>query len=345
MNQTSTTTPLQDSKLIWRRRQIIALLVFGFLMAAVLMSAIAYRGGGFWRWATVYFVVDDANGLSAGAAVRMSGFRVGRVSALELQPDLTVRVELSIEKELFAKLRSDARADLVREELRPTSIVLRPGTQAAPLSAEDPRVGFRHRGGLADVAEDLRSRLAPILDDLRQFTSLARDRRGDIEALLQNARVMTQELAGSAQQLNRLASDVGQRTHALGGQAEQSLAELNRSLGRVGNLLGEADRSLGAVSGAVPGLLNRVDGLTLKADGLLVQFEGVMRDTRTISAAAAGALPAVLQGVPPLVDDSRELLQGARQVWPLSVFVPSPALSLLPIDSGDNAVARKPAKP
>ena len=338
MNAEPSVLPEDAPKLAWRRRQIVTLIAVALLLACALIGAIVYQQGGFWRWAKVHFIVDDAAGLNDGAAVRMSGFRVGKVSALQLQPDLSVRVELSIEKELFAKLRSDALAELVREQLRPSSIVLHPGTAAAPLSGDNPRVAFRQRSGLADVAEDLRSRLAPILDDMRAFTSLARERRGDIDALLENARIISQELASTSQRVNRLSGDLGQRLGALGGQSEQALSELNRSLVRMGGLLGQADRTLDSVGTAVPGLLN-------KANGLLVQFEGVMRDTRAISSAAAAGLPPVLQGAPPLMDETRELVQGVRGVWPLSLTLAPPPPLLLPIDSHGTAAARLPPKP
>jgi phospholipid/cholesterol/gamma-HCH transport system substrate-binding protein len=305
------------------------------VLALALAGGIAYQHGSFSSMAQVYFLADDATGLSTGTPVRMSGFRIGKISAMHLQPDLSVRVELTIETEPYAHLRTDARAEVVREQLRPAAIDLRPGSAEQPLPESDPRVGFRKRGTLTEIAEDLRQRLAPILDDVKQLTGTARERRGDIDAILQNANTVTRELAGTAQQMHALTQQLSGQVARLGGRGETVLGEANRSIVRLGGLIGQAEKSLDAVNGRLPGMLD-------KTDGLLIHLDGVLRDSRTISSAAAQGLPDVLRSATPLIDDSREMVQGLRQAWPLRAMLPPPPSPALPIDSHDPAALRTP---
>ena len=333
----------EPPKVLWQRRQIIGLLVLAVVLAALLVGGIAYQHGAFSNHARIYFIADDVTGLSPGTTVRMSGLRAGKVMSLEMQPNLTVKVTLAVEAEPFAHLRSDARANLVREQLRPAAIDLRAGSAKEPLSVADPRVAFGRRGTLTEIAEDLRGRLAPILDDVKQLTAVTAERKGDIESVLRNAHALTLSLAGTAEQLQAVSTDLRQRVAGLGGQSETLLGEANRSLLRVGGLLGQADKGLDAINARLPGMLGKADGLLGKTESLLTQLDGVLRDSRTISAAAASGLPALMRGAPPLVEESREMMQGLRQAWPLSSMLPPPAAPLLPIDSHDPAALRDPA--
>jgi phospholipid/cholesterol/gamma-HCH transport system substrate-binding protein len=325
----------EPPKVQWQRRQIAALLGLAALLALLLFGAIAYQHGIFTERAQIYFLADDATGLSPGTPVRMSGFRVGKVSAMQLQPDLSVKVVLTIETEPYGHLKADARADVVREQLRPAAIDLRPGTSPQPLPEADPRVGFRKRGTLTEIAEDLRTRLAPILDDVKQLTGTARARKGDIDAMLENAHALSRDLAGTAQEMHALAQTLRTRVDRIGSQGETVMGEANRSVVRLGGLIGQADKSLESINGRLPRMLD-------KTEDLLGHLDVILRDSRTISSAAAKGLPDIMRGTAPLIDDSREMMQGLRESWPLRSMLPAPPPPTLPIDSHDPAALRTP---
>jgi len=313
-----------------QRRQIAALLILALLLAITLAGGIAYQHGVLTTRSQVYFLADDATGLSPGTPVRMSGFRIGKIAAMHLQPDLSVKVVLAIETEPFSHLKTDARAEVVREQLRPAAIDLRPGSAEQSLSEDDPHVGFRRRGTLTEIAEDLRTRLAPILDDVKQLTGTARARKGDIDAMLEHAHAVTRELAGATQEMHALTLDLRNRVARLGTQGESVLGEANRSVVRLGNLIGQADKSLDAVNTRLPGMLG-------KADNALTSLDAVLRDARTISSSAAKGVPELMRSTAPLIDDSRETMQGLRESWPLRSMLPAPPPAALPIDSHDPA--------
>lgn len=329
-------TIVEPPRVQFQRRQIIALLVLALLLAITLAGAIAYQHGALTTRSHVYFLADDATGLSPGTPVRMSGFRIGKIASMHLQPDLSVKVVLAIESEPFSHLKADARADVVREQLRPAAIDLRPGSAAQALSEDDPRVGFRKRGTLTEIAEDLRTRLAPILEDVKQLTGTARARSGDIDAMLENAHALSRDMAGTAQQMHALTQELRGRVARIGTQGEQALGEANRSIVRLGNLIGQADKSLDAVNTQLPGMLN-------KADNTLTNLDAVMRDARTISSATAKGVPDLMRSTAPLIDDSRETMQGLRESWPLRAMLPAPPPAALPIDSHDPAALQTPA--
>jgi len=319
------------------QRWLLPLVLAGaLLLAGALAGGIAWRRGAFAPEAEVYAVIDNAAGLAPGTAVRMSGVRVGEVRALELQPDLTVRMRLRIDADLMPRLRSDAGGVLIREQLRPAVIELEPGGAPGPLDPRHPQIAFRGRASLTEIADELRGRLVPVLDDLKQVTGMLRQRQGDVAAVLGNAASASGELAGAAAEMRTLLAQARSQLGGLGGQSQALLVQGNGAVAKVGTLIDQVSASLGVVNGALPSLIHR-------ADDTLAQLNAVARDTRQISAAAAATLPGLLQAAPPVVDDAQDLLQGVRRSWPVRGLLPPPPAAELPLESHDAAVLRHAA--
>jgi phospholipid/cholesterol/gamma-HCH transport system substrate-binding protein len=310
------------------RRQIVVLFLLAVLLVLGLSLAIAYRHDLFTPKAELYFVTDNANSLAPGTSVRLSGLRIGAVSDVSMQPDLTVRVTLAIRAEQFARLRADARAELVKEQLRAPALDLVAGTAAQALSAAHPEIGYRRGATLTEMADELRARLGPILDDVKQVTGMLRGRQDEMRGIIDNARSTSANLAETTAALRTLAVEARGRVATVGAELQGTVGELHQAARRSGVLLGQAEASLAAVNGTLPGLLQ-------KADRTLDQLQGIAADGRVVSAAGAAQLPGLLRSVPPLVDDTRDLVQGARQSWPLRSLLPPPPPLLLPADSFD----------
>lgn len=317
-----------------RGRWLLPLVLLGAaLLTAALAGGIAWRRGVFAPVAQLYAIVDNAAGLAPGTMVRLSGVRVGEVQALDLQPDLSVRVVLRIEPALMARMRSDAGAVLIREQLRPAVIELEVGGAPTPLDPRNPQIAFRGRATLTEIADDLRSRLVPILDDLKQVTGSLRQRQGDIAAVIANAASASGELARASAEVHALTTLARGQLASVGGQAQSLLANGNDSVLRVGGLIDQLNTGLTVVNTALPGLMG-------KADSTLAQLDAVARDGRVITSTAAATLPGVLRSVPPMVDDAQSLLQGTRDSWLVRSLMPPAAPADLPVQSHDAATLR-----
>lgn len=325
------------------RRQVIAYLVLGAALAVLLAGAIAARQGAFTRTAQLYFLADTAAGIAPGVGVRLSGFRIGSVSDVALLPDLKVKVTLEIEEQHFAALRSDASAEWFKEQLQAAIIELRPGSSASALSRSDPRVSHSRRKTLTEVANDLRARLAPVLDDVKQLTGTVAEHKGDIAALLANARSSSQELASTTQELRALVTQAKTQVAGLNGQAQGAMGQVQGALGQaqqtltqVTTLVGKADQSMANINTRLPQLLSQTSDT-------LEQLNQVTRDVRAVSSAASASLPTVMRTAVPLVEEGRDLVGGVKSSWLLRSMMAPPPTPLLPIDSHDAKALREPA--
>ncbi len=322
------------------RRQVMLTLALGVLLALLLAGSIAARHGLFSRHVEVYFLADSGSGISPGISVRLSGFRIGSVSAVELQDDLKVRVTMKIEEERFASLRRDAHAEWFKEQLAAAVIDLDPGKAQEPLSRADPRVTHSRRRTLTEVANDLRARLAPNLDDVKQLTGAAAARKDDIGAVLANARTTTEQLAATTAELKALAGNARGRVNSLGEQAGKALGQVQGALGQVNQSLVKLDGVVVQARGTLDGVNGRLPTLLGGAQDTLDQVNGLVRELRAVSAAASATLPGVIRSTGPMVEDTREMIGGVRNAWPVKNLVAPPPPALVPLDSHDAATLR-----
>jgi ABC-type transporter Mla subunit MlaD len=130
-----------------------------------------------------------------------------------------------------------------------------------------------------------------------------------------------------------MVGDVRGRVGTLGAQAQGMLAEANQAVARTGALVGQAQKSLDTVNASLPVLLD-------KSSTMLDQLNAVARDAKTISASTAQNVPRLFNTVTPVMEDTRDIIAGVKQAWPVKSLLPPPPSPLLPIDSLDAAILR-----
>ncbi len=319
-----------------RRRAVLALSI-GLVLVLVLLAAIFFGHGAFSRSATLYFITESANGLIPGTAVKMSGFRIGAVSDLHLEPDMNVKVTLKISMDDFLRLRRDAKAELKKEDvMQSASIEINPGKNPQLLLSEDPKIAFDRGRSFGQTAQELTDRVAPILDDIKALTGMLNDRNRGLGPILQESRSTSHDLAVTAAEVRALTSETRARLATVGAQAHGTLEVASAALSRLDRAAGKAEQSLGKLDDALPGLL-------LKISDTLDTVQAVAKDARTISAAATEGVPQTLRDVQPMVEDAREVIRGVKQSWPIRNLVPATPPAALPIDSYDATVSHDPS--
>ena len=96
-------------------RQTITTMAGAAVLLALLLGGMAQEQVWVLFAKPVEFLTRDANGLSPGLPVRLSGFPIGRVDRVELRPDAMVRVTLKIQPAYRAMLGPRSRFRLDQE--------------------------------------------------------------------------------------------------------------------------------------------------------------------------------------------------------------------------------------
>ena len=272
-----------------------------FMLGAVgvmllVLAMIAARQDYFSRSTTIYFFTSNAQGLSKGMAVKFVGFKVGSVKGINMEPNATVRVKVSLDDEYVHLIGQDAKARLVKEALVGESVVeIIPGSQQVRQVTQNSVLEFERGQDASTVVENLAAQLQPILSDIHQITS-----SGDIQQTLKN--------------LNQASGNFRETVN----QYTQLGASGNKAMDRINSSLETLDK-------AIPKLVD-------KADATLDNVQSATADIKKISNDSAGEIPALVSNTNALVQDGQETLGGVKKSWLLNGLFPKSEEQTLPVD-------------
>ena len=311
---------MQEQQAIPRRFPRIRRRISLFLATALLglvgaVLLVAYKQGAFVRQTPIFFYAEDVIGINKGMTVRLFGLPVGSVRHLEITPR-GVRVELSIVSEHVPRLTKGTHARLTREGyIGAASLLLLPGGEAkearAPLAAGDV-IDYLPNRGVAELVDDIKNQLAPVVGELRGMMAELNRPEGDFRRSLQGASVVLQQLPETNRELRQLLRDADRTVIAVGGRAEAALGAAERELP-------EMSRSLGATLQAVAEAATEIRSTTRKNGEALHQ---VLLQT-----------PALVRDGAQLVRDGQDVVGAAKNSWLIRDYVEPAAMRTLPLDS------------
>lgn len=304
------------------RRRISLFLVIALLGLVGAMLLVAYKQGAFVRQTSIFFFAEDVIGINKGMTVRLFGLPVGSVKHLEITPR-GVQVELSIVSEYVPRLTKGTNARLTREGyIGAASLLLLPGGDAkdsrAPLAAGDV-IGYLPNRGVAELVDDIKNQLAPVVGELRGMMAELNRPEGDFRRSLQGASVVLQQLPEANRELRQLLRDADRTVTAVGGRAEATLGAAERAGTRLERELPELSRSLGATLQAVAEAATEIRSATRKNGEALHQ---VLLQT-----------PALVRDGAQLVRDGQDVVGAAKNSWLIRDYVEPAAMRTLPLDS------------
>jgi len=279
----------------------------------------------------VSFFAQSAQGIHKGMSVHLSGFRIGTVQELSIEPDSRVKVVLVLEKKYAGLVPEDSEVGLSKEGLIGANFIeIEPGNNKTRSVAEEGVLTFYRDIDFSDMAKNLRDKIEPILADVKQVTQSINDPEGDIRKTIANVRHATALVAELAQQVNQLAKRSEGRVDAIAGKVDRVLDQTGATLERARGALDTAARSLDTVDRQLPALL-------LRLDQSLKNVESVTADARRLSSSLGDDLPLAIREGRGLVEDAHEIVDGAKKTWPIRNLVPTPGQKALPLDSYDSS--------
>lgn len=318
---------MQDQQLLPRRfpgirRRISLFLVVAIcgLVGAVLL--VAYKQGAFVRHTSIFFYADDVFGINRGMSVRLFGVPVGNVKSMEIGVR-GVQVELTINSEYIPRLTKGSHARLLREGyIGQANIQLVPGNDPKgsrePL-AEGDVIGYLPVRGVAELVDDIRNQLAPVVGELRRMVAELNRPDGDFRKSLLAANTVLQQLPDTNRELRQFLRDTDRTVVAVGGRAEAALASTERLAAQAGKELPEVTRKLGATLDAITEAAAEVRSATRKNGEALHE--------------ALSQTPALIRDGAQLVRDGQEVVGAAKNSWLLRDYVEPTAMRTLRVDS------------
>jgi ABC-type transporter Mla subunit MlaD len=322
---------MQDTQVLPRRfpgvrRQISLFLVIAVCALAGAVLLVAYKQGAFVRHTKVYFYAEDVFGINKGMSVRLFGLPVGNVRDLQIT-GRGVQVELSLISEYAPLVTKGSSARLMREGyIGAANIQLLPGTD--PKGAREPVadgdvIGYVPARGVAELVEDIRAQLAPVVAELRRTLAELNRPEGDFRKSVKSASALIQELPETNRELRRLLRDTDRTVVAVGGRADAALASTERLSAQAAGELPALSKKLGAALDSINEAAAEVRAATRRNGEALHQ---VLVQT-----------PALVRDGGQLLYDSQELVGAAKNSWLIRDNLEPPAMRTLPLDSFESA--------
>ncbi|MDM7951763.1 MAG: MlaD family protein [Cyanobium sp. CZS 25K] len=223
-------------------------------LLGVFVLGIALAGNWLAPSVRLQFRTLDAAGLQKGMAVRISGFPVGQVRRILLQPDAQVLVELELRDPYRSMVGRRSRAELAQTGLLGDSYI---AITPDPAAVGQPPIGD---------GETLVFTSRPDLDDL--LTEVASSRIPLQRALSSGLNLAETRLPRSLDQLDRTLAATRRLATRLEADAQRSSTELNRTL---------------AVTRALAERLEgRADGTAADLSALIRRLESTETQTRPL---------------------------------------------------------------
>lgn len=316
------------------RRTGVFLAVAGLIVAAVAAAALI-KHDVFTQTVQVYFFADSAQGISKGMAVQLSGFRIGTVGEVALEPSAKVKTRLVINSSYTNLIPQDSEARLAKAGLIGASFIeIVPGSRQARPVANNGVLKFDRAGDFSEMAEELTAKIAPILDDVKKLTASINEPEGDIRQTIVNVRQATAMIAELSQRVNQLAAGTEKKIDPI-------LARVDRTIEQTAVTIGKAGAAIDTLNGTLATLDRKLPDVLLRLDQSLKNVEAVTGDARRLSSSLAEELPPVVSEGRAMAEDAREIIDGARRTWPIRNLVGAPQEKSLPLDSYGTA----PKKP
>jgi phospholipid/cholesterol/gamma-HCH transport system substrate-binding protein len=298
-----------------------------FLLSAVIgvigvILLVGYKQGVFVRHTKIYFHAADAFGISKGTSVRLFGLPVGSVSDLDIS-DRGVKVELSIISDYTPRVPKSSRARLLREGyIGAATIQLVPGGEpghALEPVAEGDEIEYLPARGVAEMVDDFKTQLTPVLNDIRKIVVELNQPNSDFRKSLAGANAVLQQLPETNREMRQLMRDADTTMLGVGRQTEATLG----SLGRVS---AQMEQQLPILSAK---LASTLDALSETS----AQIRDTTRKNGEALHQALTQVPGLLRDSGELVRDGQEVVGAARNSWLLRDNVEVRSMRSLPVDS------------
>jgi len=300
-----------------------------FLLSAVLgvigvVLLVGYKQGVFVRHTKVYFHAADVFGINKGTSVRLFGLPVGSVSDLDIS-DRGVKVELSLISDYTPRIPKTSRARLVREGyVGAATLQLVPGGepgQALQPVAEGDEIEYVPPRGVAEMLDDFKTQLAPVIVDLRRVLAELNQPNSEFRKAMAGASAVLQQLPDTNRETRKMLQD----TDAMIRQADTTFS----SLGRVGAQL---EQQVPVLTGKLSATLDSISETS-------TQIRDTTRKNGEALHEALAQMPGLLRDSGDLVRDGQDVVGAARNSWWLRDNIEAKTMRSLPVDSFESTSA------
>jgi phospholipid/cholesterol/gamma-HCH transport system substrate-binding protein len=257
------------------------------------------------------FTVDRGTGFSKGMSVKLSGFRIGRVTSISLNEQAMVDIKIEVDKKYRTWIRSDSTVKLVKEGLVGDSIVdVSVGSLDKPELNDGEVIVYLKTKAIDEMAQEIVEKVKPVLFEVRDIISYVNNPDGDLKKAIHNLEVLTRNLDGTRQQTDKLLTSVNGNLDRISNRAITVLDTANNKIEGldIAPTLSRLNNTLDTIDKKIPPILD-------KTDTALSEVSKLSKETRILSEAAFPKIPGLLSQTEDVLLSTDRLINSIQNIW------------------------------
>jgi phospholipid/cholesterol/gamma-HCH transport system substrate-binding protein len=262
--------------------RVAALLLLMMLLVSGSVLYVMYARGVFEPTQQLVLMADDSEGVKVGMDLTFSGFPIGRVRRIELDPDGDARIVIDVPQKDAHWLRQSSVFTLVRGILGNTSIRAYSGVLTDPALPD----GAVRKVLVGDATAEIPHLVSAARDLVQSLTALTGP-DSPLAASLANVQAATEKLKGQTGALGVLfGNDKDAR------KLVAALDRTNALLARVDDIAAHADAQVFGSDGAVSqsrAAIAQLDAALGDARATLKKLDGVLQEAQGVASNVRGA--------------------------------------------------------
>lgn len=279
---------------------------------------------------TLHFTVDRGTGFNKGMSVKLSGFRVGRVTSIILNELAMVDVSMEVDKKYQHWIRNDSTVKLVKEGLVGDSIVeVSVGSPEKPVLNEGENILYVKTKALDEMADEIAEKVKPVLIEVRDIIGYINNPDGDLKKSIRNLEALTRNLEQTRQNVDTLLVSSKNDIHTISLKAATVLDTTDAKLKTIDvtPALLHLNNTLDHIDAKVPSILH-------KLDTTLEHVSSVSQETNLMVQKAFPKFPGILSQTEDVLLRTDNLLNSLQNTWLLRGN--NPTLKQPPYIRGDS---------
>ena len=303
----------QDPRFVHLERKIGIFALVAVLGVILVITVIGVQKDLFSAKYFLVFTVDRGTGFAKGMPVKLSGFRVGKITDMTLNEQAMVDITIEVAKKYSKWIRSDSTIKLVKEGLVGDSIVevsvgsldkseLKPGESITYLKTK----------GLDELADEIAEKVKPVLIEVRDIIGYINDPKGDLKKTVHNLEQLTRNLEKTRD------------------NTDQLLITTTRNLESIGNrttlLLDNTTRKIDALDVTkLNTTLDKLPPLLEKTDATMVHVKAISAETQKLAEQSFPLIPGLMTRTEELMFSTDRLINNMNNSWLLGGKSTAPA--------------------
>lgn len=260
---------------------------------------------------TLRFTVDRGTGFSKGMSVKLSGFRIGRVTSISLNEQAMVDITVEVDKKYRTWIRSDSTVRLVKEGLVGDNIVdVSVGSLEKPELNDGESIVFLKTKALDEMAQELVDKVKPVLFEVRDIISYVNNPDGDLKKTIRNLENLTRNLDGTRKQTDSLLVAVGGNLDRV---TNRAVSVFDSAQNKIDSL--DINTTVAKLNSSIDNIDKKVSPILDKADASLAELAKLSRETRVLSEEAFPKIPGLLSQTEDVLMSTDRLINSMQNMW------------------------------